>query len=74
MQLYPVHRSVINMGLFPLNHDTICKVTYRCNGLLRFEYFSCRSVDSGEIALIISSLSMVKNVVFVLVDDLTDDF
>ena len=72
--MYKVTRHQIDRGDFPLNHDCIIKVAYIKGSPIRFEYFSCRSVDSGWISELLVSTSIVKEVKFSSVDDLPDNF
>lgn len=72
--MYKVSRYQIDKGDFPLNHDCILKVAYIKGSPIRFEYFSCRSVDSGWIVELLVSLSIVKDVKFSSVDELPDNF
>ena len=72
--MFKVSRKQIDKGDFPLNHDCILKVCYISGSPIRFEYFSCRSMDSGWISELLVSTSIVKEVKFSSVDDLPDYF
>ena len=72
--MYKVSRHHIYRGDFPLNHDCVLKVSYIKGSPIRFEYFSCRSVDSGWISELLVSLSIVKDVKFSSVDELPVNF
>ena len=72
--MYKVSRYQIEKGDFLLNHDCILKVSYIKGSPIRFEYFSCRSIDSGLIAELLVSLSIVKDVKFSSVDELPVNF
>ena len=71
--MFKVSRYQIDKGDIPFNHDCILKVVYIKGSPIRFEYFSCRSVDSGWIAELLVSTSVVKDVKFSSVD-LLDNF
>lgn len=74
LQIHKCSRKDIDNGNFPLNHDSIMKVCYIRDSPIRFEFFSCRSVDTGTLSLIISQLSGVRMVKFSSVDNLPDYF
>lgn len=72
IDFYSVHRSDIEKGNFPLNHDCILKVVYSRDCPLHFEYFTCQSQDSGKLLDILSKLALVKLVKISSVDQLPD--
>lgn len=74
LEMYKCLRKDIDRGNFPLNHDCIMKVSYVRGSPLLSEYFSCCSVDSGSLSLIISQLSGVSSVKFSSVGELPDYF
>lgn len=74
VEFYSACRYDIDKGNFPLNHDCILKVEFVVGSFIRFQYFSCRSQDSGQLMSIISKLSLVRCVEISSVDELPDDF
>lgn len=66
--MYKVTLHQITNGDFPLNHDCILKVRYINDCPLRFEYFTCRSCESGSICLTLQALSVVRFVEISSVD------
>lgn len=74
VQFYPVHRSDINKGNFPLNHDVILKVCYYRDCPLRKAYFTTRSADTGVLCDVISKLPMVRAVEVVPIEQFNDTF
>lgn len=74
IHFFPVHRSQIDKGNFPLNHDCVLKVRYFHGSPTRKAYFTTRSIDTGILCDVIAKLPMVQAVEVVSVDLLTDDF
>jgi len=74
VQFYPVHRSDIDRGNFPLNHDVILKVCYYRGTPVRKAYFSTRSIDTGVLCDVISKLPMVHAVEVVSVEQINNTF
>lgn len=72
IELCQVNLSSIKKGNFPLNHDCILKVKYTADSPLRFQFFTCRSQDSGTLVLIFKSINLVASVDCVSVDLFSD--
>lgn len=64
--------NYIKNGRTPLNHDCIVKVSFIPESGLRFQYFTCRSQDSGAIGLILSELALIARIEFVSIDECDD--
>lgn len=61
----------IQKGDFPLNHDCILKVVYNPYlSMLRHEYFTCRSQDSGILVSILKNIYVISKIYIYSVDDL----
>lgn len=69
LELHQTNLRDIQIGDFPLNHDCILKLVYTPGTALRFQYFTCRSQDSGTLSLILSQVFCVKKVICISVDD-----
>ncbi len=69
---YPITVYQARKADFPLHCDTICKVIYRSSCGLRWQYFACMSIDADAIKFILESLSVVKEVKIVSVQDFND--
>lgn len=74
IEFYPVHRSQIDKGNFPLTHDCILKIRYIHGAPIRKAYFSTRSIDTAALCDVISKLPMVQAVEVVPVDLLSNTF
>lgn len=74
IDFYPVHRKSIDKGDFPLNHDAILKVEFYPQTGLHYQYFSCRSHETGTLADILCKLFCVRRVFITSVDELPNDF
>lgn len=72
IEFNPTCLSNIVDASFPLNHDCILKVNYIPGSGLRFQYFTCRSQDSGSLSVILSSLALVAKVECIPVDKFND--
>lgn len=72
IEFNPVNLVNLHKGTFPLNHDCILKVRFIYDTGLKYQYFSCRSQDSGTLTLILSSVALISHVECVSVDNLND--
>ena len=71
IEIHATHASQILNGNFPLNHDCILKVHYKRYCDIRFEYFTCRAQDSGQLVHYFSMLAPVRTVEIISVDSFT---
>lgn len=69
VEICKINRSQLKTADFPLNHDCILKVCYNADSHLRWELFSCRSIDSGLICNLFTQLYAVCKVLCYSVDD-----
>lgn len=74
LDFYPVTHCGLHVADFPLNHDCILKVEFKQPRALHYQYFTCRSQDSGTLCDIISKLFPVRHVYISLIDNMPDDF
>lgn len=74
VDFFPVHRKSIINGDFPLNHDAILRVEFYYLTKLRYQYFTCKSQDTGTLADILCKLYTVHRVCVVSVDEFPNDF
>lgn len=72
LDFYPVYRSDLLKGNFPLNHDCVLKVVYLSECPMPSEYFTCRAQDSGSIADILCKLTVVERVKISSSDKISD--
>lgn len=59
----------IRRGDFPLTHDCILQVQYHEGCGLRYQFFTCRSQDSGTIANLLKTLVVVRKIIVKSVDN-----
>lgn len=62
LELFPVHRSQLEKGEFPLNHDCILKVEYKDPYLVKYQYMTCRAIDSGVIVQILQASCAIRKI------------
>ena len=72
VKLNTTSENLIKKGEIPLSHDCILKVVYLPDCGLRFQFFTCRLSESAEVVSILSSLSIVREVVITHVNDFID--
>lgn len=74
VHFFPVHRSQVDKGNFPLTHDCVLKIRYFRGPSTRNAYYTTRSIDTGILCDVIAKLPMVQAVEVVPVDLLTEEF
>lgn len=58
----------IRKGRFPLNHDCILQASFKDGCGLRYQFFTCRSQDSGVLISVLSLVFCIQKVVAIPVE------
>lgn len=74
MELFPIHPFSRDVCNFPLNHDAIMRIEFKEPRLVKYQYFSLRSQDSGRISEIILKVCSVRRIEIVSVDNIPIHF